>query len=141
MINIYVVGVDDAEGPPVPIPNTEVKLSGAEDTWLATARENRKTPTLSYSSIAQLVEHAAVNRRVVGSSPTWGAKKNSPCNAWTVLFCSLRCIQTNGLVFRQAHRLLIALKAAAAGGRERRPLKRKKQGIHMNSHFQPRKYR
>ena len=26
-----------------------------------------------YSSIAQLVEHAAVNRVVVGSSPTWGA--------------------------------------------------------------------
>ena len=30
-----------------------------------------------YSSIAQSVEHAAVNRRVVGSSPTGGAKKLS----------------------------------------------------------------
>ena len=39
------VGVDDAEGPPVPIPNTEVKLSGAEDTWLETAWENREMPT------------------------------------------------------------------------------------------------
>ena len=39
------VGVDDAEGPPVPIPNTEVKLSGAEDSALATRCENRKTPT------------------------------------------------------------------------------------------------
>ncbi len=39
------VGVDDGEGPPVPIPNTEVKLAGAENTWLATAREDRKTPT------------------------------------------------------------------------------------------------
>ena len=39
------VGVDDAEGPPVPIPNTEVKLSGAENTWLVTARENREMPT------------------------------------------------------------------------------------------------
>ena len=28
---------------------------------------------LRYSSIAQSVEHAAVNRRVVGSSPTGGA--------------------------------------------------------------------
>ena len=28
-----------------------------------------------YSSLAQLVEHAAVNRRVVGSSPTGGAKE------------------------------------------------------------------
>ena len=30
-----------------------------------------------YSSIAQSVEHAAVNRRVVGSSPTWGAKNDT----------------------------------------------------------------
>ena len=29
---VKLVGVDDAEGTPVPIPNTEVKLSGAEDT-------------------------------------------------------------------------------------------------------------
>ena len=60
-----IVGVDDAEGPPVPIPNTEVKLSGAENTWLVTARENREMPTQRashpkgcfaiYSSIAQSV--------------------------------------------------------------------------------------
>ena len=37
----YIVGVDCDEGPPVPIPNTEVKLICAEDTWLVTARENR----------------------------------------------------------------------------------------------------
>ena len=36
-----IVGVDDVEGPPVPIPNTAVKLNGADNTWLATARENR----------------------------------------------------------------------------------------------------
>ncbi len=30
-----------------------------------------------YSSLAQSVEHAAVNRRVVGSSPTGGAKKRT----------------------------------------------------------------
>ena len=40
------VGVINAEGPPVPIPNTEVKLCRADDTWLATARENRYAPTL-----------------------------------------------------------------------------------------------
>ena len=52
-----------------------------------TARENRSSPALEsigslirgsidciYSSIAQSVEHAAVNRGVVGSSPTGGAK-------------------------------------------------------------------
>ena len=73
------------EAPPVPIPNTAVKLSCAEDTWREAAWENRALPALErivtfatilsliYSSIAQSVEHAAVNRRVVGSSPTWGA--------------------------------------------------------------------
>ena len=29
---VLIVGVDDVEGPPVPMPNTEVKLNGAEDT-------------------------------------------------------------------------------------------------------------
>ena len=37
----------NAEGPPVPIPNTEVKLCRAENTQLATAREDRYTPTQS----------------------------------------------------------------------------------------------
>ena len=35
------VGVDCDEGPPVPIPNTEVKLICAEDTWRAAAWENK----------------------------------------------------------------------------------------------------
>ena len=35
------VGNDDGEVPPVPIPNTEVKLTCAEDSWLETASENR----------------------------------------------------------------------------------------------------
>ena len=35
------VGVDWLEGPPVPIPNTEVKLKRVDDTWRVTARENR----------------------------------------------------------------------------------------------------
>ena len=35
------VRVDCHEGPPVPIPNTEVKLMYADDTWRVTAWENR----------------------------------------------------------------------------------------------------
>ena len=58
------------EGTPVPIPNTVVKLARGDNTWLVTAREDNTLRTLLYSSIAQSVEHAAVNRRVVGSSPT-----------------------------------------------------------------------
>ena len=40
------VGVYDGEGPPVPIPNTEVKLVGGENTCLATDREDSTMPTL-----------------------------------------------------------------------------------------------
>ena len=36
-----IVGADEGEGPPVPIPNTEVKLASADNTWLETAREDR----------------------------------------------------------------------------------------------------
>ena len=35
------VGVDGGEGPPVPIPNTVVKLVCVENTWWVTAREDR----------------------------------------------------------------------------------------------------
>ena len=35
------VGVDDGKVPPVPIPNTAVKLTRAQDSSLETARENR----------------------------------------------------------------------------------------------------
>ena len=41
----FVVGVYYDEGPPVPIPNTVVKLIRAENTWLEAARENRSMPT------------------------------------------------------------------------------------------------
>ena len=40
-----IVGAFNGEGPPVPIPNTEVKLTCADDTCLETGRENRSTPT------------------------------------------------------------------------------------------------
>ena len=78
-------GVYYGEVPPVPIPNTEVKLTCAEDTWREAARKNRSSPAppiavpfpgaaIPYSSLAQSVEHAAVNRRVVCSSQTGGAR-------------------------------------------------------------------
>ena len=54
--SLSTVGVDDAGGPPVPIPNTEVKPGGAEDSWLATACENREMPTSDseYSSFLSI---------------------------------------------------------------------------------------
>ena len=39
--SVILVGDDDGEVPPVPIPNTEVKLIRAQDSSLETARENR----------------------------------------------------------------------------------------------------
>ena len=43
IVSYKVLGSDDyAEATPVPIPNTAVKLCSAQDTWLVTARENRK---------------------------------------------------------------------------------------------------
>ena len=82
--NLPPVGEFYAEGPPVPIPNTEVKLCRADNTWLATARKDRYSPTSmrslrwshSYSSIAQSVEHLTVNQGVTGSSPVGGVKEN-----------------------------------------------------------------
>ena len=54
------------EGPPVPIPNTEVKLRRAEDTLPATARENRSAPTFGFCLQRRTKKHkrdGAVERR------------------------------------------------------------------------------
>ena len=59
---------------PVPIPNTTVKTQSAEDTWLETTRENRWLPDSRMILNSSAVEQPAVNRWVVGSSPTWGVK-------------------------------------------------------------------
>ena len=61
------IGVDDAEGPPVPIPNTEVKLSGAEDSALATRCENREMLTQGES---QTFLHSSVGSADVHSNLT-----------------------------------------------------------------------
>ena len=87
----HIVGVFNGEGPPVPIPNTEVKLTSADNTCLETDREDRSMPTQRicvcrssayYASLAQQVEHAAVNRRVVGSNPTGGATEGCRHTGW-----------------------------------------------------------
>ena len=50
-----IVGVFNGEGPPVPIPNTEVKLTSADNTCLETDREDRSMPTQK-NSTASAVE-------------------------------------------------------------------------------------
>ena len=48
-----IVGVDSDEGPPVPIPNTEVKLISAENTWREAARKNRAMPTPTLNRLSK----------------------------------------------------------------------------------------
>ena len=60
------VGVDDDEGPPVPIPNTEVKLASADNTWLETAREDRWLP--DHGGLAQLGERLPCKQEVTSST-------------------------------------------------------------------------
>ncbi len=44
-LKVQIVGVFSDEGPPVPIPNTVVKLISADNTWLEAAREDKAMPT------------------------------------------------------------------------------------------------
>ena len=76
------VGLSNAEGPPVPIPNTEVKLCSADNTSPETVREDRSRPTRSrfaraerlrnpkpFGGVAQLGEHLPCKQGVMGSNP------------------------------------------------------------------------
>ena len=47
------VGADGGGGTPVPIPNTAVKPTCAENTWLEAARENKQVPTQRFGSVPQ----------------------------------------------------------------------------------------
>ena len=61
-MKLVVVSVFSGEGPPVPIPNTVVKITCADYTWLATARKNRAMLTLLkrgnifYADVAELAD-------------------------------------------------------------------------------------
>ena len=85
------VSVTNAEGPPVPIPNTEVKLCSGENTLWETVREDspmltsvrgeRRSPPLTEKKVeiaklislnggvAQLGEHLPCKQGVMGSNP------------------------------------------------------------------------
>ena len=51
---VPIVGVDGGGGTPVPIPNTAVKPTCVENTWLEAARENRQMPTLQAPEVVLL---------------------------------------------------------------------------------------
>ena len=65
---IIMSGSDSGEVTPVPIPNTEVKLSSADGSWgFASARVGRRQAMITFH-ISSVVEQSAVNRSVVGSN-------------------------------------------------------------------------
>ena len=90
-IKPWIVSATNAEGPPVPIPNTEVKLCSGENTLRETAREDSSVLTsikeaerlpllklkngeenykpLLNGGVAQLGEHLPCKQGVMGSNP------------------------------------------------------------------------
>ena len=63
-LEIKVVSVINAVGPPVPIPNTEVKRCSGENTWLATARKDNSMLTQKNSSDKRLSESVILTQWV-----------------------------------------------------------------------------
>ena len=96
LAEIKEVSATNAEGPPVPIPNTEVKLCSGENTLRATGREDssvltlsrsgaihsddfkktvKKLQTIYYGGVAQLGEHLPCKQGVMGSNPIISTKQ------------------------------------------------------------------
>ena len=86
-----ITGVNGDEVPPVPIPNTEVKLIRAESTWLDTAREDMSMPVsktknsfirmsfLFYTPFYAFMAHLnALKRFVRGVDPIRGVASCPP---------------------------------------------------------------
>ena len=88
------VGVFNGEGPPVPIPNTEVKLTSADNTCLETDREDRSMPTQknrcnrSGSFFSTAVEAMRLEMvrihilRLLGSLAAGAIRLNAPTNTF-----------------------------------------------------------
>ena len=53
---IQICGDNSEEVTPVPIPNTEVKLLSADDTWWETAWESRSLPLMLKSNLQKQVD-------------------------------------------------------------------------------------
>src|SRR5699024_4861727 len=68
---VHLYGSDGGKDPPVPIPNTAVKLPSAEDSeGFPFVKAGRCRA--DHSAIAQSVERVTVNHDVAGSSPACG---------------------------------------------------------------------
>jgi hypothetical protein len=61
---------NSGEETPVPIPNTEVKLSSADGSWGQRPCKSRSSLGNSYGGLAQLGEHLPYKQGVGGSIPS-----------------------------------------------------------------------
>ena len=68
-------GGNSGEDTPVPISNTEVKLSSADDTWWETARESRTLPVKLICGSGSGVEHRLAKARVASSNLVFRSKR------------------------------------------------------------------
>ena len=80
-----------------------------------------------YSPIAQSVERVTVNHDVVGSSPTWGAKKKSRSNDLLFLFVSELSSQS----ITSVSITMELVKEAPAVVPTERPLKKHSSGLFL----------
>ena len=78
---------------PVPIPNTEVKLLSADDTWMVTSRESRSLPDLYQSPVLSSIGLCAVfylsdrwhDENYIYTPVTYNGRQRYPPPQW--LFC------------------------------------------------------
>ena len=93
-----IVGANGDEDPPVPIPNTEVKLISVENTWRVTAWKNRAVPTQR-----KITQKRVVFRHIVSANggedppvpiPNTEVKLTSVENTWRVTAWKDRAVLT-----------------------------------------------
>ena len=94
-----IAGDYDDEAPPVPMPNTEVKLICAEDTWMEASWENRSLPALSLSFFNNLPPPCPAQKYLAASRPKWPtllvlAFFFVPARTYPRLYFPIPCTQT-----------------------------------------------
>ncbi len=62
-------GNNGREATPVPMPNTEVKLSSADGSWGSSPVRVGRCRAVKFGGLAQLGEHLPYKQGVAGSSP------------------------------------------------------------------------
>ena len=91
---IKIVRVSIAEGPPVPIPNTEVKLCYADNTCLETSREDRSMRTL-WRFLGSPLKQIYSYKRIVRVSIAEGPPVPIPNTEVKLCYADNTCLETS----------------------------------------------